>query len=171
MTLDGLDGPVMLMHKETRLGTRDYQCNWGSGQFELFQFGLGEEHFSAISGRENSDRVQTGLAKVPNIHPNTRYDQTNPSLGAQAIQNTTNSFQTNLLEQCGGVCDPNRTARGGPHMQLISGELSRDNRDLGHATHLVLGRSTSSQHHLASTAAATVNKVRLFRNMNVTSGG
>jgi hypothetical protein len=171
MTLDGLDGPVMLMHKETRLRAGDYQCDWGTGSFELLQFGLGQEHFSAISGRENSDRVQTGLANVLNIHPNTRYDQTNPSLRAQPIQNTANSFQTNLLEQCGGVCDPDRTARRGPYMQLISGELSSDNRDLGHAIYLVLGRSTSSQRHLDSAYSGAVDKVRLFRNINVTSDG
>jgi hypothetical protein len=170
MTLDGLDGPVMLVHKETRLGAGDHQSDRGSGSFELFQFGLGQEHFSAISGGENSDRVQTSLAKVLTIHPNTRYDQTNPSLRAQAIQNTANPFKTNLLEQCGSIGDPDRTAGRGPHMQLISRELSRDNRDLGHAIHLVLGRSTSSQCHLASAYSATVDKARLFGHMNVTSG-
>jgi hypothetical protein len=170
MTLDGLDRPVMLVHEETRLGAGDYQGDWGAGSFELFQFGLGQEHFSTISGRKNSDRVQASLANILTVHPNTRYDQTNPSLRAQPIQNTANPFKTNLLEQCGGVGDPDRTAGRRPHMQLISRGLSRDNRDLGHAIYLVLRRSTCSQRHLASAYSATVDKARLFGHMNVTSG-
>ena len=50
MTFDGLDGPIMLMHEETRLRAGDYQCDRSSGSFELFQVGLGQEHFAAISG-------------------------------------------------------------------------------------------------------------------------